>query len=71
LVETGGDIAFVSSEATPFVGRERELAELRRGLEEAVSGRGRLFLISGAPGLGKTRLSAELATLAKPRESWS
>ncbi len=55
---------FVSSEATPFVGREREMGELRRGLEEAIAGRGRLFLISGAPGVGKTRLAAELATLA-------
>ena len=48
-----------------FVGRKRELAELRGGLEDAVSGRGNLFLISGPPGVGKTRMTAELATLAQ------
>jgi len=37
-----------------FVGRERELSELRAGLDEAIAGRGRLFLISGEPGIGQT-----------------
>src|SRR5215467_13080651 len=37
-----------------FVGRERELAELRAGLEDTLAGHGRLFLISGEPGIGKT-----------------
>ena len=44
-----------------FVGRERELRELRAGLAEALAGRGRLFLVSGEPGIGKTRLIEELA----------
>ena len=48
-----------------MVGRERELAELRGGLADALAGRGSLFLISGEPGIGKTRLSAELASLAQ------
>jgi DNA-binding winged helix-turn-helix (wHTH) protein/tetratricopeptide (TPR) repeat protein len=48
-----------------FVGRQREMAELRAGLEEAASGHGRPLLIAGAPGVGKTRLSAELARLAQ------
>ncbi|HEY2485968.1 MAG TPA: AAA family ATPase, partial [Candidatus Binataceae bacterium] len=48
-----------------MVGRERELAELRGGLVDAIAGRGRLFLISGEPGIGKTRLTAELASLAQ------
>jgi DNA-binding SARP family transcriptional activator/tetratricopeptide (TPR) repeat protein len=47
-----------------FVGRERELAELLAGLEGALSGRGRLFLISGEPGIGKSRLVDELANRA-------
>src|SRR5437879_6495825 len=44
-----------------FVGRQRELAELRAGLEDAVSGRGRFFLVVGEAGIGKTRLVEELA----------
>jgi DNA-binding winged helix-turn-helix (wHTH) protein/tetratricopeptide (TPR) repeat protein len=47
-----------------LVGREREMATLRAGLDDATSGRGRLFLISGEPGIGKTRLADELAVLA-------
>ena len=43
-----------------FVGRERELAELVAGLEDAFAGRGRLFLLAGEPGIGKSRLADEL-----------
>ena len=38
-----------------MVGRERELASLLSGLDDAASRRGGLFLISGEPGVGKTR----------------
>jgi hypothetical protein len=41
--------------ARSFVGRDREVAELLAGLEDAIDGRGRLFLIVGEPGIGKTR----------------
>ena len=44
----------------PFVGRDAELHELRSGLAEASAGRGALFLLSGEPGIGKTRLMQEL-----------
>src|SRR5262249_56658431 len=47
-----------------FVGRERELAELRAGLEDTLAGHGRLFLISGEPGIGKTRLAEQLSSQA-------
>jgi DNA-binding SARP family transcriptional activator len=50
-----------------FVGRKRALAELLAGLDDAVSGRGRLFLISGEPGIGKSRLADELANRAALR----
>ncbi|HKA52279.1 MAG TPA: ATP-binding protein [Candidatus Binatia bacterium] len=53
--------------ARPFVGRERELSELRAGLADALSGRGRLFLVVGEPGIGKTRLAEELAAEATRR----
>ena len=47
-----------------MVGRERELRSLLGGLEDASSRRGRLFLISGEPGVGKTRLADEVAAEA-------
>ncbi|HYU58420.1 MAG TPA: AAA family ATPase, partial [Actinomycetota bacterium] len=50
-----------------FVGRESELAELEAALGDAVEGRGRLVLISGEPGIGKSRLAAELVRQAQAR----
>lgn len=44
---------------TPFAGRRRELAVLRRALDEASSGEARIVMVSGPPGIGKTRLVAE------------
>jgi two-component SAPR family response regulator/tetratricopeptide (TPR) repeat protein len=43
----------------PFVGRERELSDLVRHLEEALDYRGRLVMIQGETGVGKTRLGDE------------
>ncbi len=48
-----------------FVGRESELKELAAGLEEASHGRGRLFLIAGEPGIGKSSLADEFAERAR------
>src|SRR5947208_13770417 len=50
-----------------FVGRHRELVELRAGLEDAGAGRGRFFLVVGEAGIGKTRLVEELAREAAAR----
>ncbi len=48
-----------------FVGRVRELEELRSALGHASSGHGSLFLISGEPGIGKSRLMEEVADHAE------
>jgi ABC-type oligopeptide transport system substrate-binding subunit len=47
-----------------LVGREDELAQSRAMWSRARSGQGQLLLISGEPGIGKSRLARELATLA-------
>jgi len=52
-----------------FVGREKEMDELRAGLEDALSGHGRLLMLVGEPGIGKTRTSEELATYAALRNT--
>lgn len=52
---------------TPLVGRERELALLRAGLEMGLDGEGRVVLLTGEPGIGKTRTAEELAADAVAR----
>jgi hypothetical protein len=49
-----------------LVGRDRELAELQTALPGAGTS-GAMYLIVGEPGIGKTRLAAELSTLARTR----
>jgi ABC-type oligopeptide transport system substrate-binding subunit len=48
-----------------LVGREWELQEARGLWNQVLSGRGRTLLISGEPGIGKTRLVRELVTQAE------
>ncbi|TXI42877.1 MAG: hypothetical protein E6Q57_14015, partial [Mycobacterium sp.] len=51
-----------AAEAITFVGRGDELQRLRRVFDNAVAARGaRLVTVTGDPGVGKTRLAAELA----------
>jgi DNA-binding winged helix-turn-helix (wHTH) protein len=47
-----------------LVGRARELEQLREALAAAANGNGRLCLIVGEPGMGKTRLLEELSVAA-------
>src|SRR5215472_3256789 len=53
-----------TSSASGFIGRERELTELRAGLVDVTAGHGHLFLLGGEPGIGKTRLADEVGRLA-------
>src|SRR5688572_30058199 len=48
-----------------FIGREYELSFLEESLNAAAQGDGRLVLLAGEPGVGKTRLLAEFATRAR------
>ena len=57
----------MAAERSAFVGRQRELAELLGGLDDVFSGHGRLFLVAGEPGIGKSRLAEELLAHAKSR----
>jgi predicted ATPase len=50
-----------------FVGRQREMGELKGALEQALSGQGRLVMLAGEPGIGKTRTVQELASYAASR----
>ena len=44
-----------------FVGRETELATLRRTLEQAAAGQGQVVALVGEPGVGKSRLVWEFS----------
>jgi class 3 adenylate cyclase/tetratricopeptide (TPR) repeat protein len=57
-LDSGGDLS-------PFTGRDRELAELRRMLEIVVNGEGQVVGLAGDPGLGKSRLAWEFCRLAE------
>ncbi|HKF38404.1 MAG TPA: AAA family ATPase [Ktedonobacteraceae bacterium] len=48
----------------PFLGRERELADLQAPLNQAMAGRGGVILVSGESGIGKTRLIREFLRLS-------
>jgi hypothetical protein len=50
-----------------FVGRDRELSLLTAGLSRARSGSGGVALVAGEPGIGKTRLAAEAAAIAREK----
>ena len=50
-----------------FVGRQTEMAELTATLDAALTGQGRIVMLAGEPGIGKTRTTQELAVLAEQR----
>src|SRR5258706_16255171 len=54
-----------------FVGRRPELDVVTSGLRAAADGVGQVVLISGEPGIGKTRLAQEIAAAADRPTCWS
>jgi DNA-binding SARP family transcriptional activator len=67
LGEATTDPPAPAAAATAFVGRERELAALRSGLDDALASRGTVALVGGEAGIGKSRLADELAAQAAQR----
>ncbi len=58
----------------PLLGRARELADMHAALKESAAGRGELVLLTGEPGIGKTRLATalgELAVVEGHRVAWA
>ncbi|MFQ6030472.1 MAG: AAA family ATPase, partial [Dehalococcoidia bacterium] len=68
LVTSTKDAASLLDEfpaSSGFVGRQREMEELKKALDGVLSGRGRLVMLVGEPGIGKTRTAQELANYAE------
>jgi len=69
---TEGESAVAPSAPDPiyrstFVGRQHELRLLQQAFDAALSGNGRLAMVVGEPGIGKTALCHELATYVSLR----
>ncbi len=67
LDDTTGTGGRVEPQRGIFVGRQQELTELLAGLDETLAGHGRLFLLRGEPGIGKSRLADEVMAQARSR----
>ncbi|MCI0603039.1 ABC transporter substrate-binding protein [bacterium] len=52
----------------PFIGRTEEFAELQRKLNESIKGECQFVVISGEPGVGKSRILEELENLCRARK---
>lgn len=48
-----------------FIGRQREMSALKGAVDAATTGDGRIVMLAGEPGIGKTRLAQELSSYAE------
>ncbi|MGA9724089.1 MAG: AAA family ATPase [Candidatus Binatus sp.] len=55
---------FSFAKRTAFVGRESEHGTIRAAIDRALTGHGSVVMLSGGPGVGKTRLAMEMAECA-------
>jgi DNA-binding SARP family transcriptional activator/tetratricopeptide (TPR) repeat protein len=55
--------------AAPLVGRDHQWAQLLRSWRQAEGGRAHLVLVTGEPGIGKTRLVDELVSWCSTRDA--
>lgn len=62
--------AAVARGLSPFVGRDRDIDVLQGLWREAKAGRGQIVMISGEPGIGKSRLLLELHRSLGPDVIW-
>ncbi|MFN2292669.1 MAG: ATP-binding protein [Anaerolineae bacterium] len=62
---TGSELA-----RAPFVGREQELDRLHQALAGALGGEGRVILVTGEAGTGKTALLTQFARRAQESQRW-
>jgi ABC-type transport system substrate-binding protein/class 3 adenylate cyclase len=62
--EAGSKVRGLEGAQARMVGRERELAAAREALEAVLAGVGGVLFITGEPGIGKSRLVAEIHDLA-------
>ncbi|MEX2555954.1 MAG: AAA family ATPase [Actinomycetota bacterium] len=69
MTDVRGDATPAATTKRPLIGRRRELEELSDAFADSTSGRGRLLLITGDPGIGKTRLAEELAQGARAHDA--
>ena len=67
--EDGASGSLDSMAGGVFVGRHREMDQLKGALENTLTGRGRLLMLVGEPGAGKTRTALELETYAGLRKT--
>lgn len=54
----------------PLVGRDAEVEQLGKAIDDLEAGRGQVLLIVGEAGIGRTRLLGELKRIATDRATW-
>ncbi|MFV1362206.1 adenylate/guanylate cyclase domain-containing protein [Mycolicibacterium elephantis] len=64
LLAAGGH-RITHQRTSPLIGRQEEMGAVAAALDDALDGRGRVLGISGAPGIGKSRIAQEAAAIAR------